>query len=240
MSLLAAGDPMVRDRPMRPISRFKVGGRHPHGGRARSMSAAMWENVAYPEGTCAEAGAIAAMVAGGETAIAEVCVIADSPEPVPPCGGCRQKIAEFAAQDVRVTLLHHRWQGAGDDGGRSSAWGVHRRAYGPGLMDARAIIAKLRDGDKPGAEELRWFRRGLASGTVTDAQAGAFAMAVLLNGVGRGGARRPDARHARQWQGAGLGSEWPGGGQAFHRGASGIACRCCWPRRWRPAGPLCQ
>ncbi len=44
------------------------------------------------------------MVAGGETAIAEVCVIADSPEPVPPCGGCRQKIAEFAAQDVRVTL----------------------------------------------------------------------------------------------------------------------------------------
>lgn len=62
------------------------------------------ENVAYPEGTCAEAGAIAAMVAGGGTRIAEVCVIADSPEPVPPCGGCRQKIAEFAGQEVRVTL----------------------------------------------------------------------------------------------------------------------------------------
>jgi cytidine deaminase len=60
--------------------------------------------VAYPEGTCAEAGAIAAMIAGGETRIAELCVIADSPEPVTPCGGCRQKIAEFADQDVKVTM----------------------------------------------------------------------------------------------------------------------------------------
>lgn len=62
------------------------------------------ENVAYPEGTCAEAGAIAAMIAAGDHRIAEICVIADSPDPVPPCGGCRQKIAEFAGQDVVVTL----------------------------------------------------------------------------------------------------------------------------------------
>ena len=62
------------------------------------------ENVAYPEGTCAEAGAIAAMIAGGDSRIAEVLVIADSPDPVPPCGGCRQKIAEFAGQEVKVTL----------------------------------------------------------------------------------------------------------------------------------------
>jgi cytidine deaminase len=44
------------------------------------------------------------MVAGGDTRIAEVCVIADSPEPVSCCGGCRQKIAEFAAPDVPVTM----------------------------------------------------------------------------------------------------------------------------------------
>lgn len=62
------------------------------------------ENVAYPEGTCAEAGAIAAMIAAGDTRIAEVAVIADSPAPVPPCGGCRQKLAEFADGDVVVTL----------------------------------------------------------------------------------------------------------------------------------------
>ena len=99
--LLAATD--VREKAYAPYSRFKVGA------ALRTTSGAVYvgcnvENVAYPEGTCAEAGAIAAMVAGGETRIAEVCVIADSPEPVPPCGGCRQKIAEFAAQDVRVTL----------------------------------------------------------------------------------------------------------------------------------------
>lgn len=62
------------------------------------------ENAAYPEGTCAEAGAIAAMCAAGERAIAEVYVIADCPKPVPPCGGCRQKLAEFAAANVPVTM----------------------------------------------------------------------------------------------------------------------------------------
>ena len=54
-------------------------------------------------------------------------------------------------------------------------------------MDARAIIAKLRDGRKPSADELRWFAAGLADGTVSDAQAGAFAMAVLLRGLGEEG-----------------------------------------------------
>ena len=102
MSLLAAATE-VREKAYAPYSRFKVGA------ALRTASGAVFvgcnvENVAYPEGTCAEAGAIAAMVAGGETRIAEVLVIADSPDPVPPCGGCRQKIAEFAGQEVQVTL----------------------------------------------------------------------------------------------------------------------------------------
>ena len=93
----------ARLRAHAPYSRFKVGA------AIRTASGAVYagcnvENVAYPEGTCAEAGAIAAMVAAGETRIAEVCVIADSPAPVPPCGGCRQKLAEFAGQEVLVTL----------------------------------------------------------------------------------------------------------------------------------------
>ena len=99
--LKAASD--VRMRAWVPYSRFKVGA------AIRAESGAVYvgcnvENVAYPEGTCAEAGAIAAMVAGGDTKIAEITVIADSPEPVPCCGGCRQKIAEFAGPEVRATM----------------------------------------------------------------------------------------------------------------------------------------
>ncbi len=52
------------------------------------------------------------------------------------------------------------------------------------MTDARAVIAALRDGRLPAAEDLRWFAAGLASGAVSDAQAGAFAMAVLLKGLG--------------------------------------------------------
>lgn len=102
MSLLQAATE-VRLRAYAPYSRFQVGAaiRTVEGNIHRGCNV---ENVAYPEGTCAEAGAIAAMIASGDTRIAEVCVIADSPEPVPPCGGCRQKLAEFADQDVVVTL----------------------------------------------------------------------------------------------------------------------------------------
>ncbi|MFN3844870.1 MAG: thymidine phosphorylase [Paracoccaceae bacterium] len=50
-------------------------------------------------------------------------------------------------------------------------------------MDARGIIAQVRDGTTPSADALSWFAQGLASGAVTDAQAGAFAMAVLLRGL---------------------------------------------------------
>jgi len=50
-------------------------------------------------------------------------------------------------------------------------------------MDARAIIAKLREKQTPSQDELTWFAQGLASGAVSDAQAGAFAMAVVLNGL---------------------------------------------------------
>lgn len=93
----------VRENAYAPYSNFKVGA------ALRAASGAVYtgcnvENIAYPEGTCAEAGAIAAMIAAGESEIIEAAVIADSPTPVPPCGGCRQKLAEFAKGDVIVTL----------------------------------------------------------------------------------------------------------------------------------------
>ncbi|WP_085868543.1 thymidine phosphorylase [Pseudoruegeria aquimaris] len=54
-------------------------------------------------------------------------------------------------------------------------------------MDARAIIAKVRSGESPTPEEMGWFAEGLSDGAVTDAQAAAFAMAVLLNGLSEEG-----------------------------------------------------
>ncbi|MEL6684998.1 MAG: thymidine phosphorylase [Pseudomonadota bacterium] len=54
-------------------------------------------------------------------------------------------------------------------------------------MDARAIIAKVRNKDTPSQDELTWFADGLANGAVSDAQAGAFAMAVVLNGLSDAG-----------------------------------------------------
>ena len=86
-----------------PYSKFQVGA------AIRTDSGEIYagcnvENVAYPEGTCAEAGAIAAMALAGDRVITEVYVVADAPQPVPPCGGCRQKIKEFAGGDVVVTM----------------------------------------------------------------------------------------------------------------------------------------
>ncbi len=104
MSLIEAAA-KVRANAHAPYSRFRVGA------AIRSASGAVYlgcnvENAAYPEGTCAEAGAIAAMVAAGETRIKEVAVIADSPDPVAPCGGCRQRLREFSDPDVVVTMAN--------------------------------------------------------------------------------------------------------------------------------------
>lgn len=102
MSLLDAAR-AVRENAYAPYSKFQVGAAIRTAG-GRVYAGCNVENVAYPEGTCAEAGAIAAMAAAGEREIVEVYVIAGSPNPVPPCGGCRQKLAEFAKGDVKVTM----------------------------------------------------------------------------------------------------------------------------------------
>ena len=93
----------VREMAYAPYSNFKVGA------ALRGKSGTIYvgcnvENAAYPEGTCAEAGAIAAMVAAGETAFTEAYVVAQSDRPVAPCGGCRQKLSEFGAGTVTLTM----------------------------------------------------------------------------------------------------------------------------------------
>ena len=63
------------------------------------------ENAAYPQGNCAEASAISAMLAGGARRIKRILTTGNGDVPVTPCGGCRQRIREFADLDVAITCL---------------------------------------------------------------------------------------------------------------------------------------
>lgn len=86
-----------------PYSGFAVGACL----RARSgqlYSGCNVENASYPEGQCAEASAIGAMITAGDREIVEVVVIASSSQPCPPCGGCRQRLREFARPETPVHL----------------------------------------------------------------------------------------------------------------------------------------
>lgn len=99
--LLAAAT-AVQANAHAPYSDFPVGA------ALRTPSGAVFvgcnvENAAYPEGTCAEAGAIAAMVAAGERRIDVIVTVCDGELLGTPCGGCRQKIREFAGPD---TVIH--------------------------------------------------------------------------------------------------------------------------------------
>lgn len=64
------------------------------------------ENLSYPNGTCAEAGAIAAMVAGGDKKISKILVFADTQELITPCGACLQRIKEFSDVETQVLLAN--------------------------------------------------------------------------------------------------------------------------------------
>ncbi|WP_336486213.1 cytidine deaminase [Methylobacterium nigriterrae] len=92
----------VRARAHAPYSNFRVGAAL-RDDRGRIHAGCNVENAAYPAGTCAEAGAIAAMVAAGGRAIREILVLGDGEGLVTPCGACRQRIREFAAG---ATAIH--------------------------------------------------------------------------------------------------------------------------------------
>jgi|tagenome__1003787_1003787.scaffolds.fasta_scaffold20979084_2 homotetrameric cytidine deaminase len=99
--LRAAADVMGRAHV--PYSHFPVGAAL----RATDgtiHAAANVENAAYPQGQCAEASAIGVMIAAGATEIAEVAVVAEKLDICPPCGGCRQRLSEFARPQTKVHL----------------------------------------------------------------------------------------------------------------------------------------
>jgi cytidine deaminase len=88
-------------RAYAPYSGFRVGAAicTPEG---QVFAGCNVENAAYPQGACAETGAIAAMIAGGGARIAEILVVGDGDLLCTPCGGCRQRIREFAGPQTPV------------------------------------------------------------------------------------------------------------------------------------------
>jgi len=93
----------MMERAYAPYSKFHVGA-VVRGGNGKLYGGCNVENAAYPQGNCAETAAISAMVADGEQRIAEILVMASGSETVSPCGGCRQRLREFASDDVPVHL----------------------------------------------------------------------------------------------------------------------------------------
>ncbi len=99
----------VRTRAYAPYSRFRVGAAI-LADDGKVYAGCNVENAAYPQGNCAEASAIAAMIAGGGKRIMRIYVTGPGSAPVTPCGGCRQRIREFA--DLDVTVISHGVDGA--------------------------------------------------------------------------------------------------------------------------------
>ncbi|MEM7422783.1 MAG: cytidine deaminase [Pseudomonadota bacterium] len=94
----------VRARAYAPYSN------HPVGAAVRDEAGVIHrgcnvENAAYPEGTCAEAGAIAAMIAAGGRRITAIAIAGPGSALCTPCGGCRQKIREFSGANVPVLIV---------------------------------------------------------------------------------------------------------------------------------------
>ncbi|MBI3369151.1 MAG: cytidine deaminase [Burkholderiales bacterium] len=91
----------AREQAYAPYSKFAVGAALLDE-QGRIHAGCNVENAAYPQGQCAEASAIAQLVLAGGRRIVAAAVVGVAAEPVTPCGGCRQRLREFAADDVPV------------------------------------------------------------------------------------------------------------------------------------------
>ena len=91
----------VRKRAYAPYSGFPVGAAVLAGGRV--FTGVNVENASYPLSVCAERNAVAAAVAAGKTQIDAVAVVGSGDGPTPPCGGCRQVLAEFGPKTLVVS-----------------------------------------------------------------------------------------------------------------------------------------
>ncbi|MGX5667554.1 cytidine deaminase [Rhizobium daejeonense] len=86
-----------------PYSKFPVGAAI-RADDGKVYTGANIENLSFPQGWCAEPTAIGCMIMGGGRKIVEMAVIAEKLALCPPCGGCRQKISEFADAGTKIYL----------------------------------------------------------------------------------------------------------------------------------------
>jgi cytidine deaminase len=107
MHRLVAAARAAREHAYAPYSRFAVGAALLDG-QGRVHAGCNIENAAYPQGQCAEASALAHLVLAGGTRILAAAVVGVAERPVTPCGGCRQRLREFAADatPIWVADLH--------------------------------------------------------------------------------------------------------------------------------------
>ncbi len=93
----------IRKKSYAPYSNFHVGACILTGDGSYHVGTNV-ENAAYPQGVCAEASAISAMVGEGHTTIHEIGIIGEGL--CTPCGGCRQKIREFATDGCKIHIFN--------------------------------------------------------------------------------------------------------------------------------------
>ena len=103
MNDLVAAAKAARLKAYAPYSKFLVGAAV-RDERGQIHGGCNIENAAYPQGWCAETSAIAAMIMSGGKTIAEMAVIGTGDLLCTPCGGCRQKIREFAKGNVKIHM----------------------------------------------------------------------------------------------------------------------------------------
>ena len=131
MNDLIAAAKSARLKAYAPYSKFLVGAAV-RDERGQIHGGCNVENAAYPQGWCAETSAIAAMIMAGGKAIAEMAVIGTGDLLCTPCGGCRQKIREFAKGDVKIHMC-------GEDGKVKQTFTLDEllpASFGPGNLGA--------------------------------------------------------------------------------------------------------
>jgi len=130
LDALLAASLAARSKSHSPYSNYAVGAAILDE-QGRIHPGANMENAAYPQGWCAEASALAAMVMAGGKQAKAVLVTGPGPDVITPCGGCRQKLREFAAPDLLII--------AGDPSGIKAQWTLDEllpHSFGPEHLKA--------------------------------------------------------------------------------------------------------